>query len=105
MGTVLGGGVLALIAVAAGAIHGVSLITVSWVFLAFAIVGVIAQVFFLSKAGSVARAAKRRERQWLEGIAEQYSEEDVSSYGIWAMLSAPEREELMQIYAERRPRP
>jgi hypothetical protein len=58
LGTVLGGGILALIGIAVGAIHNVSWLAVSIVALSFAIVGVLVQFFIVVK---LSYAARRRD--------------------------------------------
>lgn len=102
LGTVLGGAVLALAAIAIGAIHGVSLLAVGLVVLVFALLGIAFQVAAILLARSASSAGEKRRRQELEKMADEYSEEDIQKMGVWAFYSDAEKGELLEIYARHR---
>jgi membrane protein implicated in regulation of membrane protease activity len=91
LGTVLGGAVLALAAIAIGAIHGVSLLAVGLVVLVFALLGIAFQVAAILLARSASSAGEKRRRQELEKMADEYSEEEIQKMGVWAFYSDAEK--------------
>jgi thiol:disulfide interchange protein len=102
LGTVLGGAVLALAAIAIGAIHGVSLLAVGLVVLVFALLGIAFQVAAILLARHASSAGEKRRRQELEKMADEYSEEEIQKMGVWAFYSDAEKGELLEIYARHR---
>jgi thiol:disulfide interchange protein len=102
LGTVLGGAVLALVGIAIGAIHGVSLLAVSLVSLVLVFFGIAFQVVARLLARRAASAGEQRQRQELDKMADEYSEEEIQRMGVWFLYSDAEKGELLEIYARHR---